>query len=78
MEKIKNLDEAQQFVRAWAKKWSQRIIKVEYESDNHIIVELSRFSVVNVTTLIELDEVFKSVLVARVDDRLCIIPYIDV
>lgn len=78
MEKIKNLDEAQRFVRAWAKKWSQRIIKVEYESDNHIIVELSRFSVVNVTTLIELDEVFKSVLVARVDDRLCIIPYIDV
>lgn len=77
MEKIKNLDEAQRFIRAWAKKWSQRITKVEYESDNHLIVELSRFSVVNVTTLIELDEVFKSVLVARIEDRLCIIPYID-
>lgn len=77
MERIKNLDDAQRCVRAWAKKWSQRIVKVEYESDNHIIVELSRFSVINVTTLIELDKVFKSVLVTRIDDRLCIIPYID-
>lgn len=76
MEKIKNLDEAQQFIRAWAKKWSLRIINAEYENDDHIIVELSRFTVINVTTLMELDEVFKYVLITRIKDRLCIIPYI--
>lgn len=78
MEKIKNLDEAQRFIRAWAKKWSLRIIRVEYENVNNITVELSSYTVINVTTLIELDEVFKYVLVTRIRDRLCIIPYMDI
>lgn len=78
MEKIKNLDDAQRFVRAWAKKWSLRIIQAEYECDDHMVVELSRYSVVNVTTLMELNEVFKYVLVTRIKDRLCIIPYMDI
>lgn len=77
MERIKNLDEAQKFVRTWARKWSQRIIKVETESNNHIIVEFSRFSVFSVTTLLELDEVFNSVLVSRVGDRLCLALFIE-
>ena len=44
----------------------------------HMVVELSRYSVVNVTTLMELNEVFKYVLVTRIKDRLCIIPYMDI
>ena len=77
MERIKDLDDAQKFVRNWARKWSQHIIKVEPESNNHIVVEFSRFSVFSVTTLIELDGVFKSVLVSRIGDRLCLVLFIE-
>lgn len=77
MERIKNLDDAQNFVRNWARKWSQRIIKVETESNNHIIVEFGRHSVFSVTTLLELDEVFNSVLVSRIEDRLCLALFIE-
>lgn len=76
MEKINNLNEAEKFIRDWAKKWSQSIVKVEYESYNHLLVELSKHSVVYLKTLIELEEKFEYVSITSIDNKLYIVPYI--
>ena len=76
MEKIKDFEKAQLFIKGWAKHWEIRIKNIEIENDRYLGVEFCKHEAFSTRMVRELDEVFEYVLILHRCDLLCLAIYL--